>query len=62
MLSDAYVTVSCDKCHHSENYELTSLAGGGWDERNVEGELRRNGWRIDGYQHFCETCNEEVKS
>lgn len=59
MRSEAYITVTCDHCNYSENVELTSLAGGGWDERDVDSRLREGGWVKDGDQDLCETCKPE---
>ena len=58
--SDAYITVTCDKCDESESVELTSLAGKGcWDERNVDDWLTKHGWKIADDEDLCEMCNED---
>ena len=63
MISDAYVNVHCDKCQESESYELTALAGGGWDGRNItEAFLVRKGWTVKGDEHFCSICAEDQES
>ena len=60
MISDAFVTATCDKCSATEDVELTALAGHAWDERNVKRHLERNGWRVDDdLDHcICEECAE----
>jgi len=37
---------------------MTATVGGGWDDRNVEGELKRRGWRIEGDKTYCPDCRE----
>ena len=34
-ISDGFINVYCDKCSHAEPYEMTALAGGGYDARNI---------------------------
>lgn len=71
MISSAYVTVSCDRkygtdsrysCETTEEINLTSLTRGSWDERHVEAELTRSGWRVEGGIHTCESCVEDEES
>ena len=60
MISDAYVTVTCDECGESEEIALTALASRGeYDMRNVPGELEREGWLTYGDRHVCVSCAEE---
>lgn len=59
MRSDAYINVTCDKCGHNNEYSLCSLAGGGWDAREINGKLRRDNWRTDGETDICESCVED---
>lgn len=62
MRSDAYIRVSCDKCEDpdmDEEVELTALACGGYDERNVDASLKRNGWKKDGERDICPNCAED---
>jgi len=56
MISDAYVEVTCDKCHVIEVVQLTAIACQGWDERDVVGHLRRLGWTVNGNSHYCSEC------
>jgi hypothetical protein len=58
--SDAYVLVRCDTCGEFEEIELTAIAGGGWDERNVAAGVARLGWRDEGDNiHTCNICLED---
>lgn len=55
--NDPTITASCDSCDTlSEEMELCAVSGGGWDERNVEGKLKRWGWKVDGRNTLCEDC------
>ena len=51
MISDAYVTVTCDACPPAnaveEEVQLTATAGGGYDDRHVASALRGLGWTIN---------------
>lgn len=60
MRSDAYVRVTCDKCHdYEEEIHLTALAKpGAYDERNVESDLKREGWKVLGAMDICPNCAE----
>lgn len=59
MISDAYVTCTCDVCFEEEVMELTALAmRGAYDSRNVKSKLRRLGWIVpeDGDDLTCPEC------
>jgi len=58
MISEGYVRVSCDDCGDDEEILMTSLAGGGYDTRNVDGRLKQCGWQVDDDQHFCPNCHD----
>lgn len=58
MRSDAFITVSCDKCGDGKNYELCAIACNGWDERGIDKALKRDGWITDGDQDICESCQD----
>lgn len=58
-ISDALVRVFCDKCNCETEVTLTSIAGHCWDERNVDAELKRDGWIINSGLYVCESCNED---
>lgn len=55
------IYVECDKCEFvSDAIDLTLLAGGGWDARNVRRTLQRDGWIVEGNgdETFCPECAE----
>lgn len=58
MISDAYVNVSCDDCGFEIKVELTATARG-YDERNVDQEIRDKGWTIERGYHYCADCMEQ---
>ena len=61
MRTDAFITVLCDSCAIEEIIiQLTATARGGYDERNVNDELKSNGWIIAGQNDYCEACAEEM--
>jgi hypothetical protein len=59
-IGQAYVNVECDKCGElSDGMELTSLAGGGWDARNIANKLKRDGWTVRDFgDTICPECSE----
>lgn len=59
MRSDAYIRVICDGCDDEVEVGLTALAGGGWDERNVDAHLKRFGWTTDGDEDYCDECSKQ---
>lgn len=61
MRSDAFITVTCDRCGDEEDVQLTAIARGGYDERYVDSQLRQLGWRIDS-EDICPDCLEEENS
>lgn len=57
MMSDCLVKLTCDLCGHEEDFEMTALAGGGYDDRGVQDQSERMGWEWVGLDiHWCETC------
>lgn len=58
--TDASITVSCDKCGYEEQYGLCALAGRAWDDRHINGSLKRDGWRVDGDGDICASCVDEA--
>jgi len=56
MRSDAYITVTCDKCGADEEVQLTSIARGGYDERHVDSHLESLRWNIDDGKDICPDC------
>lgn len=58
-LDDPTICAVCDRCDFiSDPMTMTSLAGGGWDARNVPKKLKHEGWRIDGDTFVCPDCVE----
>ena len=53
------IRVECDKCGVSDEYEMTLLAGGAWDDRNLEKKLIRDKWFVNGEETICPECMEE---
>lgn len=59
-IGEAMIHVECDKCLHvTDPMTMTSLAGGGWDARDIPAKLKRGGWRVDGIVTICPDCVEE---
>lgn len=64
MRSDAYVRVECDICNDfdmAEEIELCALAQNAYDMRNVDGDLKRRGWKVESGKDICPNCAEEGK-
>lgn len=60
MRSDAYIRVGCDRCPDAEiEINLTALAGGGYDERNVAQRLEMEEWVVRDGVDICYTCAAE---
>lgn len=58
-ICEPILKVECDKCGDSSEYDLTMLAGGGWDDRNLKRQMDRDGWVIKGHDVFCSNCAPE---
>lgn len=58
MRGEPFIIVSCDVCDDEFEVSLTALAGGGYDERNVDNRLEREGWTKDGERDLCSECSE----
>lgn len=62
MLSDPLVMLTCDLCGAQEEYGLTSLACGGWDDRNLKSVSEGYGWTwVDEDVHHCSDCSEDCE-
>jgi hypothetical protein len=61
--TDAFIYVNCDGtgCDMCEEVQLTALAGGAWDERDVSRELERMGWVVAGSKEYCDGCAWQTK-
>jgi hypothetical protein len=57
-ICDPRIEVVCDGagCMASDEFGLCPLAGGGWDDRYLEGELESNGWKLEGGRWLCPDC------
>lgn len=54
-----YIHVECDRCEEvTDGMELTALAGGDWDARNIKPTLIRQGWKVDGDITICPECQK----
>lgn len=60
MRGNPQVEVSCDECGAEEFVGLTSLARGGYDERNMDGVLEGKGWKIADGKDICPDCQEDI--
>lgn len=60
MRGSPVLLVTCDLCPHTIELELTDLADGGWDDRDVNEELDQSGWVIINGQDICEYCYVEL--
>ncbi len=61
-INDPMITVTCDECGvETEPMGLTSLAGGGWDDRNIKRRLERMNWKVDGEKTICDECVEAAQ-
>jgi len=59
MKTDAFLTVTCDRCGDSEDIQLTATAHG-WDDRYVNDELEKMGWITVDDQDFCPECQDKA--
>lgn len=63
MVNDPQITVTCDRCGEEDSFEMCSLAGGGWDLRNLPRQLQRAYWHapngVDG-ETYCGDCKEDI--
>lgn len=59
MIGDPVTPVTCDKCGYVENFDMTSLASRSWDNRYLEGKLKRAGWATCGEDTVCPDCIAE---
>jgi hypothetical protein len=61
MIGEALIHAECDKCGYvTDPMNLTSLAGGGWDARNIPAKLKREGWKVEGDTTICPECVGET--
>jgi len=60
MILSPTIKVECDECSDDEEYSMTALAGGGWDDRNLARAMEKDGWITVGDRHFCGGCAEDT--
>ena len=60
MIGEPVITVTCDRCGDEESFELTAVAGGGWDDRNLLTRMEKGGWRARGLEDICPSCVETL--
>ena len=61
MKTDAFLTVTCDRCGCAEDIQLTATAHG-WDDRNVDEELEKMNWTTVDDQDFCDKCSDKAEN
>lgn len=60
MIGDPKIYVDCDYCGSGEELDMTPLARGAWDDRDLEDTLTKLGWIIQGDYTFCsKDCYEQ---
>jgi hypothetical protein len=58
--SDPQIQVTCNgNCGDIITVGMTPLARGAFDERNVNANLKRDGWISTGENDYCPTCASE---
>lgn len=55
MRGEPMIEVCCDKCGSVEMMGMTALARGAYDERYLDHELERMGWKT-GSEDICPEC------
>jgi hypothetical protein len=56
MIGEPMIPVMCDRCAEDHEFGMTALACHSWDARNLQRELERGGWRVEGDIHICPDC------
>lgn len=57
MIEEARISLYCDHCGVTEEFEMTPLANGGWDSRNLRNDSERVGWTwVGDDEHECPEC------
>lgn len=61
--SDPEIIISCDgkDCDMTLEVQLTALAGGAYDERNVPSAMRAEGWISVAGRDYCDQCAWKVQ-
>lgn len=59
-IGEPHISAECDICGQvTDPMDMTALAGGGWDARNIPAKLKRTGWLIEGDKLTCPDCQPE---
>ena len=59
MISEPIISVTCDECGDEEEFQLTCLARGNWDEKELHDQIKSFGWVIRDDNHFCsQECHD----
>ncbi len=61
MRDDPVVFVNCEAedCDQREDFVLTALASGSWDERDVDSHEQHAGWTKRDGKDYCPGCSED---
>lgn len=60
MIGEPKSVVECDGCEDVHYYDMTPLASGSYDERNLKRTLERDRWILDGDLTFCsQECRDD---
>lgn len=57
MIGEPKIFVMCDECEEDFEFSMTALVRHSWDCRNLERNMLRDGWLIEGEdRHICPDC------
>lgn len=61
MISDPRITVVCNQCGTDEEFYLTPLTKGAWDDRDLSHKMKVRGWitHPDGKTFCSDECAVE---
>ncbi|OFW47574.1 MAG: hypothetical protein A2163_00700 [Actinobacteria bacterium RBG_13_35_12] len=59
MRTEPSIAIICDSCKEELNMELTPLARGAYDERDIDQQLKRYGWVITDEEDICPECTRD---
>jgi len=52
--------MTCDFCRYEQEFGLTPLGRGGYDERHLQAKSERAGWHWQEGKHICDECVESL--
>jgi hypothetical protein len=58
MIGEPIVTVTCDQCGTADEFGLTALARGSYDERSLPDDMRAAGWVFDDSDSLTYCCQD----